>query len=144
MNLAAWRQHADFLRFAVIGVANTLVHGAILTLTIEKFHFHLLIAHVFAFWFANLFSYISNSRFTFFVPLSGVRYFRFLSASLVSLCLTLGIAWVTAHLGLHYHIGFAIIVVMVPLFSFFIVKFWAFAGGYENSGHSAPKNNSAS
>ena len=141
MKIDAWRQHTDFLRFAVIGGVNTLVHGAILTLAIEKFQLQLLSAHVLAFWFANLFSYVANSRITFHRPLSGLRYVRFVAASLVSLCLTLGIAWATNYFGVHYRVGFSIIVVTVPVFSFFIIKFWAFAGPHSSSSPSVPEKN---
>lgn len=141
MNLAAWRQHTDLLVFGTIGVLNTLVHGVMLTTAVEKLQLPLLLAHVLAFGVANIFSYFANSRFTFKVALGLVRYLRFLLASLAALCLTLGIAWLTNHIGMHYQMGFAIIVVTVPLFSFGLVKFWAFAGHSSNSNDSAPEKN---
>ncbi|AFU44352.1 GtrA family protein [Acidovorax sp. KKS102] len=128
MNLNAWRTHTDFLLFAIIGILNTFVHGGVLMWAVEKLQLTLLLAHTLAFAVANLFSYIANSRITFKAPLSVLRYARFLLASLVALGLTLCIAWVTSRLGLHYQIGFVIIVFTVPLFSFAVIKFWAFAG----------------
>lgn len=139
MSLAALRRHTDLLVFGAIGVLNTLVHGVVLTAAVEKLRLHLLLAHVCAFGVANIFSYLANSRFTFKVGLSVTRYLRFLLASLVALCLTLGIAWLTNRIGLHYQTGFAIIVVTVPLFSFALVKFWAFAGHHSSPSHSAPE-----
>lgn len=137
MKISAWRRHTDILLFAIIGVVNTFVHGAILLWAVETLHLHLLLAHALAFWVANLFSYIVNSRVTFKVPLGALSYARFLLASLVALCLTLGIAWLTNHLGVHYQIGFAIIVITVPLFSFAVIKFWAFAGHRSIPSHRA-------
>ena len=135
MKISAWRQHTDFLLFALIGVMNTFVHGAILLWAVETLHLHLLFAHALAFWVANLLSYIVNSRITFKMPLGILRYARFLLASLVALGLTLCIAWVTSHMGLHYQLGFAIIVITVPLFSFAAIKFWAFAGHRSTPSH---------
>ena len=139
MNLAAWRRHADLMVFGTIGVLNTLVHGVVLTAAVEKLRLHLLLAHMLAFGVANIFSYLANSRYTFKVTLSVTRYLRFLLASLAALCLTLGIAWLTNRIGMHYQMGFAIIVVTVPLFSFALVKFWAFAGHRSNAKFSAPE-----
>jgi putative flippase GtrA len=137
MNLKAWRQHTDWMVFGAIGVMNTLVHGIILTAAVEKLRLHLLLAHALAFGVANLFSYIANSRLTFQVPFSLARYVRFLLASIAALGLTLGIAWITDRIGLHYQWGFAIIVVTVPLFSFVLLKFWAFAGHRSHPNQSA-------
>ena len=115
--------------FALIGVANTLVHGLLLVLMVEKFVVDVTIAHLFAFCLANVVSYILNSRFTFRARLAVGRYARFLLASLMSLGLTLLLSWIADVSGLHYLIGFFLIVVLVPLFSFSLMRFWIFAGG---------------
>lgn len=127
MLLRLWRKWREIALFAVIGVANTLVHGLVLASAVELLQLPLLIAHTVAFGVANLFSYLLNSLFTFCMPLSVSRYVRFLAASLVALTLTLGIAAAADGSGLDYLYGFAIVVVTVPVFSFVVVKFWAFA-----------------
>lgn len=121
-------RHIQFLTFAAIGVVNTLVHGSILTLAVEWMLTPVVLAHLFAFCIANVFSYVMNSRLTFRVSMTLARYIRFLAASLLALGLTLFLAWVMDRLGFQYLVGFLLIVVLVPIISFMLMKFWAFAG----------------
>lgn len=120
-------RHAQLLCFALIGVANTLVHGAILVVAVEWVALEVTAAHLVAFCVANIFSYLMNSWLTFKAALSLSRYARFFLASLLSLGLTLLLAWGTDIYGLHYLLGFVLIVVVVPLLSFAVMKFWTFA-----------------
>ena len=120
-------RHAQWLCFAAIGVLNTLVHGAILVLAVQGLALGVTAAHLVAFFTANVFSYCMNSRFTFKLPLAWRRYARFLAASLLALAMTLCLSWLADRQGLHYLAGFALIVVLVPVFSFLFMKFWAFA-----------------
>ena len=122
------KRHIQFLTFAVIGVVNTIVHGSILTLAVEWMQTPVVIAHLFAFSIANLFSYVMNSRLTFMAAITITRYVRFFLASLLSLCLTLLLAWMMDRFGFHYLVGFLLIVVLVPVLSFLLMKFWAFSG----------------
>lgn len=116
----------QFLSFAVIGVANTLVHGALLAWLIEWWQCPLSLAHALAFFVANLFSYAVNSRWTFKAALSWTGYSRFFLSSLLSLALTLLISWLAQIQGLDYKEGFVLVVLFVPVFSFLVMKFWAF------------------
>ena len=127
MLLHLWEKWREIALFALVGVTNTLVHGLVLAGAVEFLLLPLLVSHTVAFGVANLFSYVVNSRLTFRMPLSVSRYVRFLAASLVALALTLGIAAAADHWGLDYLYGFAIVVVTVPVFSFVVVKFWAFS-----------------
>lgn len=98
-----------------------------LAVALELLAFPSLVLHAVAFAFARVVSYALNYRLAFRMPLSVSRYVRFLAASLVALALTLGIAAAADHWGLDYLYGFAIVVVTVPVFSFVVVKFWAFS-----------------
>lgn len=131
------RRHKAFITFAVIGAINTMVHGAVLVGAMETWQLPLLLSHCLAFMVANLFSYVANSRITFKVAFGWRSYTRFLLASLLALGLTLSLAWVASQWGLHYVVGFAIIVLTVPLFSFVIIKCWAFAGHRSIPSHHA-------
>lgn len=124
---AFFARHAQLMCFALIGVANTLVHGAILVVAVEWVALGVTVAHLVAFCVANIFSYLMNSWLTFKAALSLSRYVRFFLASLLSLGLTLLLAWVAEVYGLHYLLGFVLIVVVVPLLSFAVMKFWTFA-----------------
>lgn len=126
------QRHAQFLTFAVIGVVNTLVHGSMLVIAVEWLSMDVVLAHLVAFSVANLFSYAMNSRLTFKVALSLARYIRFFLASILALGLTLLLSWLMDHFGFHYLVGFLLIIVLVPLFSFVLMKFWAFAGSHKH------------
>lgn len=126
MLLRLWEKWREIALFALIGVTNTLVHGLMLASGVEYLQLPLLVSHTFAFCVANLFSYVLNSRITFKTSLSAKRYVRFLTASLVALALTLGIAAAADHLGVDYLYGFAMAVFTVPAVSFVLVKFWVF------------------
>jgi len=53
-------------------------------------------------------------------------YIRFFVASLVALGLTLLLAWLMDRFEFHYLVGFLLIVILVPVISFMLMKFWAF------------------
>lgn len=126
---ALFARNSQFISFALIGVANTLIHGLILVLMIEKLLLGVTLSHLLAFCVANMFSYILNSKLTFKSRLTVGKYVRFFLASLGALCLTLILSWLVDMNGLHYLIGFALIVVLVPLLSFCVMKFWIFSSG---------------
>lgn len=120
-------RYTQFLPFAVIGLVNTLIHGGILVLSVEQLGLDITLSHMLAFFIANMFSYIANSKITFRSPITLLRYKRFVLASLLSLGLTLLLSWVANFYGLHYLAGFALIVVLVPILNFMVIKTWVFA-----------------
>jgi len=121
-------RNAQLLLFGLIGCVNTLIHGGVLVLMVECWFVDVTVSHFFAFCVANLLSYLMNSLLTFRVGLTLRRYIRFFVASLLSLGMTVLLSWVADAFGLHYLIGFGLIVLLVPLLSFLVMKFWAFSG----------------
>ncbi len=117
----------QLLSFAGIGVANTLLHGLVLGLLVDGLDWPVPAAHLVAFGVANFFSYVLNSYITFRTPVGVMMYFKFLAASLLSLVLTLLLSWIAQWHGLNHWQGFMAIVVLVPMLSFVIMKFWVFA-----------------
>jgi len=115
-----------FFRFGVIGVLNTIIHGSILSLLVGFLSFNVIASNLMAFIVANVFSFLLNSFFTFKTKATLLLYYRFLLSSLLSLALTLFISYISFSLGFSYLIGFGFIVILVPVFSFFIMKAWAF------------------
>lgn len=127
MIVALYKRYAQLITFAMIGVVNTLIHGSVLLMTVEWLALTVPIAHLVAFNIANLSSYLMNSSLTFKIPLSLRRYMRFYMTSLLSLGLTLLVAWASDLYGLHYLLGFGLVVMVVPLLTFVVMKFWTFA-----------------
>lgn len=120
-------KYKQFLCFALIGVLNTFIHGGVLIISVERLLWTVTLSHLLAFSIANVFSYLMNSWLTFQVRFSLKGYLRFLVASLLSLGLTLLLAKLVDLYGAHYLVGFALIVVLVPLMSFLVMKFWVFS-----------------
>jgi putative flippase GtrA len=116
----------QFVKFGLIGVLNTAIHGIVLSLLVESLAVSAVTGNLFAFIAANLFSYILNCRYTFKAPCLFLTYLKFFFSSLLSLALTLIISWMMERLGFHYLQGFAVIVIVVPLFSFLIMKRYVF------------------
>lgn len=123
MAVAPLRQ---FVTFVGIGLANTLIHALVLAIAIEWLFWPLLLGHLIGFLFANMLSYVLNSRFTFFRPLALNGYLRFVLASLFSLLFTLLISATADWARLNYWYGFLLVIFLVPIFSFTLMKWWAF------------------
>ncbi|MEE4140281.1 GtrA family protein [Pseudomonas viridiflava] len=120
-------KYHEFIRFGLVGVANTAVHAGIVIALMEVFAPPAFVANGVAFIFANLMSYALNSRFTFRTPASFAGYRRFLLVSLVSLALTLLITSIVEYLGWHYGVGLVMVIFIVPVLNYLVMKLWAFA-----------------
>ena len=119
-------KYHEFIRFGLVGVANTAVHAGIVIALMEAFAPLAFVANGVAFVFANLMSYALNSRFTFKTPVSFLSYQRFLLVSLVSLALTLLITSLVEYLGWHYGVGLIMVILVVPVLNYLVMKIWAF------------------
>nr|WP_220460332.1 GtrA family protein [Pseudomonas juntendi] len=111
----------------MVGVTNTLVHAGIVVTLMELLAPPAYVANGVAFMFANVMSYILNSRFTFKTPASFLGYRRFLLVSLVSLALTLAITSLVEFLGWHYAFGLLMVIFVVPVLNYIVMKLWAFS-----------------
>jgi putative flippase GtrA len=120
-------RYRQFFIFSIIGVANTVTHGAVLMFCVEIWSLAVVLSHLIAFGVANIISYVLNSIYTFHTKITFHRYTKFWAASMVSLGLTLILSWLINQHGFHYMAGFLIIVITVPIVSFVIMKFWAFS-----------------
>jgi putative flippase GtrA len=116
----------EFVMFCCVGVVNTAIHASIVIGLVELAGFGSTIANTAAFFAANLFSYFCNARLTFKTQLSGRQYLRFLSSSLAVLVSTVTIAGIGEMAGVHYLIATGCLMVVSPIFSFLMVKHFAF------------------
>lgn len=114
----------QFLRFASIGVLNTLIHLGVVTGLVESGVLSPVPANGMAFVVANLFSFWANSRFTFRAVPSLQRYGRFLFVSLAGLLLTLLASLIGEWLRWHYLGGVLLSFVLLPLLSFAANRWW--------------------
>ncbi|MDO9206842.1 MAG: GtrA family protein [Sulfuricurvum sp.] len=116
--------HNKLLRYALIGGFSTLIHLSIAFLWLFGVNQSLFIANVAGFTLAFVFSYTVQSRYVFLHPLSyskALHYFIVqFGALLVSLILS------NALIGLNSYVKTLIVVILLPLITFVIHKFWTF------------------
>lgn len=105
MSLQWSPEQKRFLRFCVVGVANTLLHLAVVYTLVEVLGLLPTMANVLAFIVANLFSFLVNSRWTFQQAAGLQRYSRFLVVSLTGLVLSWLCVALAGQLGVHYMLG---------------------------------------
>ena len=118
----------QFLRFAVIGVINTLIHLAVVTGLVESGTLLPVPANGLAYMVANLFSFWANSRYTFRAQVNWHRYGRFLSVSAAGLLLTLMASQLGEWLHWHYLAGVLLSFVLLPILSFAANRWWTWRG----------------
>lgn len=122
-----FKRHQEFIRFGLVGISNTFVHAVIVIMLMEVFLPPAYFANMIAFFFANVFSYVLNSRYTFRKALSFYSYWRFLAMSLVSLGLTVAVTFVFEYLGFHYIFGLLAVIFVVPVINYTFMKIWVFS-----------------
>jgi len=105
-------------RFALVGVAATLIHAMVATGLIERWALHPGAANGVAFIAANLASYVANTCWSFKARMRLHNWGRFVVVSFAAWALTMAIATVVAEAGGHYLLGIALVVALVPVMTF--------------------------
>ena len=116
------------LRFAVSGGLATVVHAGVFVSLVEWFALRPVLAAAPAFVFALFVSYGMNYHWTFSASAPHrVMLPRFVVVALLGLALNLGITYAVVDVA-HYWYGYALllIVLLVPLVTFLLSKFWVF------------------
>ena len=113
-------------RFALTGLAATLLHVVTATLLIEAAHWPPGWANGAAFLLANVASYTLHSRWTFRTRLSLATWRRFILVSVGAWALTVSISSTVATLGGHYLLGIALVTTIVPALSFLAHRFFTY------------------
>lgn len=117
-------------RFVITGILATAVHAitvlamvSLLTPAPSQ-----VIANGCAFVLANIFSYVTNSLWSFAAPLHGKNYAKFLAVSMISFLGTLSIAYLAEQIGLTPALGILLIVTIMTPVSFVLHRSWSFRG----------------
>ena len=119
----------EFVRFALIGGVNTVIHAVIVIMGVEALKLHPTLANTIAFFCANIASFFMNAHITFKVSPSLARYTRFLVASLATLILTITLSTLCEWMKWHYLIGLGLIILTGPILTFVLQKKWTFSKG---------------
>ncbi|WP_168201375.1 GtrA family protein [Qingshengfaniella alkalisoli] len=121
---------AEALRFGVIGVSATATHFLVLTAAVELLGIAAAIANGLAFLVAVMVTYFGQSYWVFRNPSHNLaRLQKFISTAVGGMLANVGIMAVTVNiLDLPYQLGFVVALLVVPIATFVISKFWVFAG----------------
>lgn len=116
-----------FVRFCLVGVANTGVHMLVVLMLVEGLAWIPPLANVTAFLCANLFSFLVNSRWTFATMQGGAsRYPRFFAVSLVGLAISWACVELALLTGLHYLVGVVGSVLLVAVSGYVLNRLFVF------------------
>ena len=117
-----------FARFSGIGLINTAIHVFVVIALVEAFDVHSVVSNWAGFAAANVFSYWANSRWNYRTSLSPIRYVRFLIVSVLGLVITGLMSGFASFQGWHYLVGTAMVLLSLPLLTFYIHDRWTWAG----------------
>lgn len=116
-----------FLRFAIIGVLNTLVHASVLGSLVEIWKLGSGASNVVAYLVASTISFLLNARFAFRVKGTSVRFMRFQMVGLLNVAVCYGLGVLGDAQGLHFLWLVLITGLVLPLISFALHYRFSFA-----------------
>ena len=115
----------EIIKFLLIGVTNVLILLVLAFLFVRILGVDPLLANGTAYFLSAISSYLMNSFFTFKQSFSYLRLTKFLIAStFLSFCASF-ITAVALHYNYDYIVSIFLIIFVLPLFSFFIHKYWS-------------------
>jgi len=121
----------QFLKFAIIGVFNTLINMAVLFILTEYFNVYYMLSAIFAFIVAVTNSFIWNKIWTFKEKLNDrfiKKYPKFLTISVLALLVNLALLYtLTEFLGIYYLLSQLIAVFFSLWVNFLGNKLWTFS-----------------
>lgn len=114
------------VRFSVTGVGSTLLHTLVALGMITGLNTAPPWANGIAFCVATVFSYLTNTLWSFSAPLHGQNLRRFITVSAIGFLLAMGLAWVAELAGWPPLGGIALVVCVVPAVSFVLHSLWTY------------------
>lgn len=125
----------QLLTFGAVGLAATATHASVALVAHTVVDMPALAANLLGYMAAVLVSYVGNARLTFGKRVAlRAQFVRFLVVSVLALGLNQMIVYYcTGLLGWPFAVSLALVVTVVPLFSFFMAKLWAFADAAPSS-----------
>jgi putative flippase GtrA len=114
------------LRFAIAGLLATLVHVITAAVLIETKSLGPAPANGVAFVTALLFSYVLNTKWSFSTRIARDTLFRFAAVSAAAGSVAAALSGAVEYYGLHYSVGIAVVVCIVPPLTFLMHNFWTY------------------
>lgn len=114
------------VRFAISGVVVTIIHIILAVLFIKLFQATPPLANGLAFIFATICSYIINTIWSFSKKTQTKNLVRFITVSLLGVILATTISGSVEMYKLHYSLGIAFTVILVPPTTFILHNIWTY------------------
>ena len=115
----------EIIKFLFVGVTNVFIYLVLAFFFVRILSVDPLLSNGTAYFLSAIYSYLMNSFITFKKPFSYLMLTKFLIASIfLSLCASL-ITAVTLRYDYDYLVSIFLIIFGLPLFSFFIHKYWS-------------------
>ena len=114
-----------FVRYGIIGTISTGIHVTAAFSFIYFVNQSLFLSNMVGFSWAYLFSYISQSKFVFESGISFKKAFKYLLVQLFALLLSIELSNMAEEFNIYLKV--LLVVIILPVFTFFIHKIWTFA-----------------
>ena len=120
------RPSTKLFRFGVAGLAATFVHVVTAASLIERGVLGPAAANGVAFVTATVFSYFLNTTWSFSKRIGRDTFFRFVVVSVAAGTIAVALSGTIEHYGMHYWVGIAAVVLIVPPLTFFMHNYWSY------------------
>lgn len=118
---------SQFVKYGLVGLIGTFIHSGILILLVEFFDYNPLFATTIGFLFSLVCSFLINVSWTFRSKKKFDIFLKYIIVSLLGLGINLLLMFLLVELlGLWYIWAQMVVLVIVPVFNFFLNRYWAF------------------
>ena len=111
-------------KFLIVGLFNTGVNFVLVVLFAGFFNINIVISSTLSFILSNILSFIINSKFIFYQEINFYFYLRFLTASILSFLITIGLNSLFFILDFHYILATIACIFIIPLLTFLTHNKW--------------------
>jgi putative flippase GtrA len=115
----------EIIKFMLLGITNVIVYFALVFLFFRILSFDPVLTSGVAYFLSSIYSYFMNSLITFKISFSYLKLTKFVFASILLSAGASSITKLTLYFNYEYMTGLLLIVFGLPLFSFFIHKYWS-------------------
>lgn len=118
----------QLLRYALIGVCNTLVHLLVVIIILKKVEMGQVVANGIAYIISSIFSYFMNLKWSFEKKANSQNFSRFQVVSIFGLAVSSGLGYMGDYYNWHFIVTVLYVAVTVPFLSFFLHRKYTFLG----------------
>jgi putative flippase GtrA len=115
-------------RFGLVGIVAALMHFSIVVTLVQTWHMHPLVANIVGFLFSFQLSFWGHRLWTFSDSEAPhrVAYPKLLTVQLINLAANETLFYILLSLQLPYTLALAVVLTVLPVFTFVSSKFWVF------------------